>query len=141
MTQFNFVKDIYRYDYDLSGLQDPTNLGQFNVSRDLFRAWTPDNRVTDIPNLNATNLALDSNSDRYLKDASYIRLRNINFGYDFSKQVLAKSFIKGLRTFVQAENIATWSKWRGWDAESNRGADQYQYPTPKIYSLGLEIQF
>jgi TonB-linked SusC/RagA family outer membrane protein len=141
MTQFNFVKDIYRYDYDLSGLQDPTNLGQFNVSRDLFRAWTPDNRVTDIPNLNATNLALDSNSDRYLKDASYIRLRNINLGYNFSKELLAKSFIKGLRTFVQAENIVTWSKWRGWDAESNRGADQYQYPTPKIYSLGLEIQF
>lgn len=140
-TQFTFVADIDRYDYDLSGLQDPSNLGQFNVSTDLLRAWTPTNRVTDIPSLNATNLALDSFSDRNLKDASYIRLRSLTVGYDFPQRFLDQTFIKHLRIFSQAENYVTWSKWRGWDAESTRAADQYQYPTPKILSFGLEVQF
>lgn len=141
-SQFTFAAEVYRFDYDLSGLQDPTNLGTFNVSTDLLRAWTPDNRITDIPSLNATNLSLDSSSDRNLKDASYIRLRNLSFGYNVPKEFLSKSFITSLKIFTQAENYVTWSKWRGWDAESSfRGADQYQYPTPKILSFGVELQF
>lgn len=140
-TQFVFFADVYRFDYDLSGLQDPTNLGQFNVSNDLLRAWTPENRYTDIPSLNATNLSLDSFSDRNLKDASYLRLRSAQLGYNFPKQFLDATFIKNLRLYVQAENYLTFTKWRGWDAESTRGSDQYQYPTPKIASFGLEIKF
>jgi hypothetical protein len=141
-TQFNFVLDVYRFDYDLAGLQDPNKLGNFNATTDLLRAWTPANRITDIPSLNATNLSLDQDSDRNLKDASYLRLRNIAFGYSFPKEYLNKSFITSLKIFTQAENYFTWSKWRGWDAESSfRGADQYQYPTPKILTFGLEMQF
>lgn len=140
-TQFSYVADIYRMDYDLAGLQDPADIGIFNKSTDLFRAWTPDNRNTDIPSLSATNNPLDASSDRYLKDASYVRLRYATVGYDFNKQLLEKTPFTNIRAFVQGENLVTWSKWRGWDAESNRGGDQYQYPTPRIFSVGLELQF
>lgn len=140
-TQFSFVADIYRFDYDLSGTQDPTNIGVFNVSTDLLRAWTPDNRVTDIPSLNSNNLSFDSDSDRNLKDASYIRMRYVSLGYDVPKKLLNNTFLKAVKGYVQAENMVTWSKWRGWDAESPRGNDQYQYPTPKIVSVGLQVEF
>jgi TonB-linked SusC/RagA family outer membrane protein len=140
-TQFNFVTDVWRFDYDLSNLQDPSNIGQFNMSTDILRAWTVDNRVTDIPSLNAGNLGLDSSSDRNLKDASYVRLRSATIGYDFPSKFLDKTSLKSLKIYAQAENYVTWSKWRGWDAESNRGSDQYQYPTPKIISFGLTVQF
>ncbi|MNK01455.1 Ferrienterobactin receptor precursor [compost metagenome] len=140
-TQFSYVADIYRFDYDLRGLQDPGSIGTFNKSTDMLNAWTPDNRNTDIPSLFVTNSGSDQQSDRYLKDASYLRLRYATIGYDFSKALLDKSPFTGLRAFLQAENLVTWSKWRGWDAESNRGADQYQYPTPRIISVGLEVQF
>jgi TonB-linked SusC/RagA family outer membrane protein len=140
-TQFNYVADIWRIDYDLEGLQDPSDIGVFNKSTDLNRAWTPDNRVTDIPALDLTNKGSDALSDRYLKDASYLRLRYATLGYNFSKEILAKTPFKGIKAFVQGENLVTWSKWRGWDAESNRTADQYQYPTPRIVSLGVELQF
>jgi len=140
-TQFSYVADIYRYDYDLEGLQDPTDIGIFNKSTDLFNAWRPDNRNTNIPSLYLTNKALDASSDRYLKDASYVRLRYATLGYDFNKQLLEKTPFTNIRAFVQGENLLTWSKWRGWDAESNRGGDQYQYPTPRIFSVGLELQF
>jgi outer membrane receptor protein involved in Fe transport len=91
--------------------------------------------------LDASNFAIDDFSDRFLKDASYLRLRFLSIGYNFKKKVLEKTFLKGVRVFAQGENLVTWSKWRGWDAESNRAADQYQYPTPRIYTLGLEIKF
>lgn len=140
-SQFTFVADIYRFDYDLAGLLDPSSMSQFNVSTDLINAWTPTNRITDVPALKASNASLDSSSDRFLKDASYIRMRSLNLGYKFPKTFLDKTSITGLKIYAQAENYLTFTKWRGWDAESDRGADQYQYPTPKILSFGLEIQF
>lgn len=140
-TQFSYVADIYRFDYDLEGLQDPTDIGIFNKSTDLLNAWTPENRNTNIPSLYLTNKALDASSDRYLKNASYVRLRYATVGYNFNKQLLEKTPFTSVRAYVQGENLLTWSKWRGWDAESNRGGDQYQYPTPRIFSVGVELQF
>jgi TonB-linked SusC/RagA family outer membrane protein len=143
-TLFSYVADIHRLDFDLSGAQDvnANNFAQFNVSTDVLNAWTPDNTVTSMPAINAVNAnTFVSNSDRYLRDASFVRLRFITFGYNFTPELLKKTPFKNLRAFAQAENLVTWSKWRGWDAESPRFGDQYQYPTPRIVSLGLEIQF
>ncbi len=141
-TNFSYAAEVYRIDFDLSGLQSPTNnIGVFNVSADLLNAWTPENRITNIPALRATNLALQTNSDRYLTDASYVRLRFASFGYDVPKKMLEKTPFKSVKAFVQGENLVTFSKWRGWDAESPRTADQYQYPTPKIVSVGLQLEF
>ena len=140
-SQFNYVGGISRYDYDYSGLVDPANIGIFNMSNDINRAWTPDNRFTDIPRLGATNRGLEEFSNRFLKDASYLRLRFLSIGYNFSPEFLEGTFIKNLRVFAQGQNLLTWTEWRGWDAESNRSADQYQYPTPRIYNVGLELKF
>ena len=141
-TNFSFAAEVYRIDFDLQGLQNPTNnIGVFNVSADLLNAWTPTNRVTDIPSLRATNYAAQNNSDRYLVDASYVRLRFASFGYDVPKKQIEKTPFKSVRIFVQGENLVTFTKWRGWDAESPRTADQYQYPTPKLFSVGLQLEF
>jgi TonB-linked SusC/RagA family outer membrane protein len=141
-SNFSFTAKIHRIDYDLSGLVNPRgNVGTFNVSTDLLDAWTPDNRDTNIPSLKATNFASDNNSDRFLVDASYVRLRFVSFGYDVPKKMLERSPFKGFRVFMQGENLVTFSKWRGWDAESTRVADQYQYPTPKIVSAGIQLEF
>ena len=140
-TMFTFVADIYRFDYDLANLLDPDDAGNFNKSTTLLNYWTPENRVTDVPGLYATNKSLDSFSDRNLKDASYLRMRYASFGYNFSKNMLEKTPFTSIRAYVQGENYFTWTKWRGFDAESNRGADQSQYPTPKILSIGVEVQF
>jgi TonB-linked SusC/RagA family outer membrane protein len=141
-TNFSYAAKVYRIDYDLQGLQNPTNnIGIFNVSSDLLNAWTPTNTITNIPNLRADNYASQNNSDRYLVDASYVRLRFASFGYDVPKKALDRTPFKSLKVFAQGENLVTFSKWRGWDAESPRTADQYQYPTPKIVSVGLQLEF
>ncbi|MDI9257501.1 SusC/RagA family TonB-linked outer membrane protein [Flavobacterium sedimenticola] len=140
-TNFTFAQKVWRYDYDLQGLYDPTSLGQFVVSDALLNAWTPTNTNTNVPSLNATNLGNQDDSDRFLKDASYVRLRYLQVGYKVPKKFLDKTFMTGLSFYVQGENLYTWTKWEGFDAESDRSADQAQYPTPKIYTFGVDIKF
>ena len=140
-TNFTFVKDVTRFDYDLDGLYDPGQLGQFVVTDDLLNAWTPTNTNTNVPSLNASNLGAAGNSDRFLKDASYVRLRFLQVGYKVPKKFIDKTFISALSFYVQGENLYTWTKWQGFDAESFRGADQGQYPTPRIVSFGVDLKF
>ncbi len=140
-TQFSFVADVYRFDFDLSSMSDPNAIGQFPATTDLLNAWTPDNRNTSIPSLFSTNTAAEDLSDRFLVDASYLRLRFVSVGYDVPKNFLDKTFLSGARFYAQAENILTWSKWRGFDPESNAASTFGGYPTPKILSFGLDLQF
>ncbi|WP_333877239.1 SusC/RagA family TonB-linked outer membrane protein [Flavobacterium sp.] len=140
-SNFTFAQKVWRFDYDLDGLYDPTSLGQFVVTDDLLNAWTPTNTNTNVPSLTAANLGNASNSDRFLRDASYVRLRYLQVGYKVPKKFLDKTFMTGLSFYVQGENLYTWTKWQGFDAESDRAADQAQYPTPRIYTFGVDIKF
>ncbi|QXP59881.1 SusC/RagA family TonB-linked outer membrane protein [Olleya sp. HaHaR_3_96] len=135
-TQFNYVIGADRFDFNYSGFVDPSNVGSFRSSNDLTRAWTPNNRYTDIPSLTATNL--NFSGDRFLQSADYLRLRFLSFGYNFDRKVLNKMNLKTLRLFANAENFLTITGWRGDDAEGI-GATQNNYPTPKTFSIGLEL--
>jgi len=79
-TLFTFAYDVARFDNDLGNLYSVGNIGQFTVTDDLLNAWTPTNTNTDVPRLNASNLGLGDTSDRFLRDASYIRIRNVQVG-------------------------------------------------------------
>ncbi len=140
-SNFTFAQKLWRFDYDLQGLYDPTSLGQFVVTDDLLNAWTTTNTNTNVPSLTASNLGSEGDSDRNLKDASYVRLRYLQIGYRVPKKFIEKTFISNLSLYVQGENLYTWTKWQGFDAESNRAADQAQYPTPKIFTFGVDIKF
>jgi len=140
-TQFNYETGITRFDFDYSTAIDATNIGQFNLSQDLLRAWTPTNRITDIPSLTATNLNVINGglSDRFVKKADFLRLRFLQFGYNLPKDALKNTGFRNVKIFGNAENLLTFTKYRGFDPSSRFGS--LEYPTPKIISLGLEIGF
>jgi len=138
---FSYAFDVERFDYDLESLYDPNSIGQFVVSPDLLNAWTPTNTNTDVPALNASNLGLDDLSDRFLRDASYIRVRNIQVGYNVPKRFLDKTFIQSMSFTLQGENLYNFTKWKGFDPESNRREDYASYPTPKLFTFGLDVKF
>lgn len=138
---FNYVAGIYRYDYDMLGYQSPTDIGVFNVSKDLLNAWTPTNTSSNVPSLTAQNRNYQDGSDRFLVEASYLRLRNLQVGFDIPKNVLSGTFVRNMTVMLQGENLVHFSKWKGFDPESTRSADQYGYPTPRIITLGLDVQF
>ncbi|RRJ93080.1 SusC/RagA family TonB-linked outer membrane protein [Paenimyroides tangerinum] len=140
-TQFSFVQNMWRVDNDYRDFLTTADIGTFNKSRELHDSWTPTNTDAKYPSLNNTNEFYQTISDRSLRDASYVRLRYITLGYNFTAKNLAPLKLSGLRIYAQAENLITWTKWKGFDAESNRGSDFAQYPTPKTVSFGVEVQF
>jgi len=140
-ANFTFAKDIWRYDNDYFFFTQPSSVGNANMTNDYLDYWSTSNRDATFPNPNANNLYHLNDSDFYLQDASYIRMRFVTVGYNFKKSDLAFMKLSGLRVYGQAENLVTWTKWRGWDAESNRGVDLSQYPTPRTVSFGVEVQF
>ncbi len=137
-TNFTYAVGVDRYDFDYSNTIDPTAIGQFRHSTDILRAWTPTNRVTDIPALRASNLSISS--DRFIQNADYLRLRFVSLGYNFPKETLKKFKLSNLRAFINGENLLTFSGWRGYDVEGFSSASR-SYPTPKTVSVGLEIGF
>jgi TonB-linked SusC/RagA family outer membrane protein len=141
-TQFAWVKDVLRYDTALSWLNTTAYLTDNNMTADILNAWTPTNTNSNIPSLDATNfdLGLDV-SNTFLRDASYVRLRNASFGYSFNKKQLEKTFITGLKLFVQAENLYTWTSWRGLDADSGEATNLGRFPAPRTISFGLNLDF
>lgn len=140
-ASFTYAYKVYRFDWDLENLYDPGNLGQFTVAPDMINAWTPSNTSSDIPSITATNIGADDNSDRFIRDASYIRLRNLQIGYRFPAKLLKGTFIKDLSFTLQGENVFNITKWQGFDPESDRDADIYGYPTPRIYTFGVDLKF
>ena len=137
-TNFNYVIGVDRFAGNYASVINPLKIGNFRMSNDILRHWTPENTNTDIPGLKATNLTI--NSDRFLHSADYLRLRFVSFGYNFPKEIVSKFKLSEIRTFFNGENLVTISGWKGYDVEGF-GSTSRTYPTPKIISFGLEIGF
>ncbi|TAG14296.1 MAG: SusC/RagA family TonB-linked outer membrane protein [Sphingobacteriia bacterium] len=78
-----------------------------------------------------------------LENAKFLRLRNINFSYQIPpiKGSNGKTVIKGARFYVQAQNLAIWSPWRGLDPEDDNNISLNEYPNPRMFVTGIDINF
>lgn len=77
-----------------------------------------------------------------IQDASFMRLRNLRLAYRFPFQVLQQSKIfKAASIFVQAENLFTWTSWRGLDPENDRVYGRFEYPNARTYTAGINVNF
>ncbi|MCJ7932830.1 MAG: SusC/RagA family TonB-linked outer membrane protein [Chryseobacterium sp.] len=145
-TLFTFQAGVKKFDNSLYWLANPEGLGSSavgasNMTKDLLGAWTPENSNSDIPNLRATNWGYTANSDYFLKDASFLKVRSVTLGYQLRKDQLQNMPITGLRIYVQGENLYTWTKWRGFDPEPLTGTNLSLYPNPRMYTIGVKVDF
>ncbi len=122
-----------------------------------FRAdvnpWTPDNPNTDDPRIGVSNNdqgLVDnarSNTDRWLEDGSYLRLRNLQIGYTLPDAALERLSITNLRLYLTGQNLVTLTKYTGLDPDVQgngileRGVDNGNWPSSRIVSLGLNLNF
>lgn len=91
----------------------------------------------------------DRVSDAYVEDGSYIRLQNISLSYTFPKAWLKKIYINNLKLYCNLQNLYTWTKYKGYDPEVGslwgnalmNGIDYGRYPSPRIYTFGLNVTF
>ncbi len=98
-----------------------------------------------------TSSANDNNriSNRFVEDASYLRIKNISLGYTFPKKWLHRLQIEHLRLYVNVQNLCTITGYKGYDPEVGalnynvllRGVDDARYPSQRIYTFGLNFSF
>ena len=93
----------------------------------------------------------DRISDRYVEDASFIRVKNITLGYTFPKSLLKKIYVDNIRLYCNIQNLFTLTKYSGYDPEVGAstqdatgltyGVDNGRYPSPVTYSFGINLTF
>jgi len=106
--------------------------------------WTEENRNADalFPRLRKEyNHNTDPSSSFWIKDASYVKLKNLQIGYTFPTSVISKIGIQGLRLYVSGTNLFTIAPdyLKGYDPEVNM--DPTRYPSLRVYSFGLNLKF
>ncbi|WP_210464901.1 SusC/RagA family TonB-linked outer membrane protein [Rufibacter roseolus] len=144
LFSYSFGGKILNTDY--SGLMGGGSSAGYNWSTDILNRWqSPENPGNgNVPRL-GTGQSLNANarSSRFLTDASYVRMRNVTLGYTLPANVQERLRMKGLRVFVQGDNLWTWSKGlKGMDPEQSLdGITSNSFPTMKTYSVGVRASF
>ena len=99
-----------------------------------------ENRNGTIPNPlgSASNMAA---STRFLEDASYLRLKNMQIGYTLPEHITKKFYCNRLRFYVTASNLFTITKYSGYDPEVGNSIDYGNYPQSRTFTFGLNANF
>ncbi len=114
-----------------------------NIHADMMNAWTPENPNSNIPRFQLNDQYTAAQSDRFLTDASYLNLQNINVGYTLPMKWTKKFFVEKLRVYVACDNVWYWSKRQGRDPrQSFSGATSSQLYAPvRTISGGINVTF
>jgi TonB-linked SusC/RagA family outer membrane protein len=112
-----------------------SNIG-FNKRVDLLNSWQKPGDITNYQRIGTARQF----SSRDIQDASFIRLRNLQVGYNFVIKN-EKIGIRSIRFWAQGQNLYTWTKWQGFDPEESNNIAQYEFPNPRTFTMGLDINF
>jgi hypothetical protein len=121
-----------------------------NQSVTVLDRWTPDNTDTDVPravrNGSVKNVY---NSDRFVEDGSYIRLKSATLSYKVVDNSSSAKAIKNLSVYITGQNLLTFTRYSGFDPEVNAfgsssttlGVDYGTYPQSRAIIVGLNVEF
>lgn len=138
-----FFQGIGKKDYIMSGpgIQPLSDGGKGPVFKHQTDYWTEDNRDAKYPRLLDSSQASFNyeKSDFWKINAGYLRMKNLQVGYNFSNKLLRNSGFSNLRLFFSASNLFTIDSFvPGYDPETSNA---YTYPLARTYSFGLNVQF
>ncbi len=118
--------------------QDVLNTKAFGEPSNSPFRWTPDNRTNKYPSLRDGRQVRIS--DWWIEDGSFLRIQNLNVGYTFN--LPKKSFLSKVRLYVNASNLFTFTKFKGYDPEVGlNGVYSGGYPRLRKYTFGLDLTF
>ncbi|WP_159517984.1 TonB-dependent receptor [Sunxiuqinia indica] len=131
--------------YPTSNVSWPLYNGAGLTKDQLDNSWTSENPDAKYPRLSLQKRGSRinaRNSTFWLKDASYLRLKNLQIGYTIPLKLLTNIHLSKLRIYANAQNLLTFSKFKLSDPEKDILAeDIYSYPTTKIISVGCNVVF
>ena len=122
--------------------------GATNKSVDLVNAWTPENPSTTVPRVywaSTGSITNDMFSSRFLQNGAYWKIANVELGYNLPDKWF-KDVISGVRVYVSGQNLATISKYRGYNIDFAGGTftpgyNYCSYPTPMTVMFGVNLSF
>ena len=122
--------------------------GSLNKSVDLLNAWTPENTNTDVPRIAYRPTGAITNdmfSERFIQDATYLKIANIELGYNFPDRWFG-NYVNNVRLYASAQNLATLSKYKGYNVDFAGGTftpgyNYASYPTPRTIMFGVHLSF
>ena len=115
----------------------------YNFHADVLNSWTPENQSNDIPRFMFGDTYSAGSSTRFLTDASYLNVENINLGYTLPAQLTKKAHINSIRIYASAENVYYWSKRKGFDPRQSYDTttNATYYSPMRTISGGITLNF
>ena len=125
---------------------DNYNWAQFNYMDQRMDRWHGEGTSNSQPLLNTKHAINFENSEYYVENGSFFRIRNVQLGYTFDKALISKIGLKALKAYFNIQNLKTWKHNTGYTPEFGGsaiafGVDNGSYPVPAIYTFGLNITF
>ena len=138
-AQFSWVADRWMFNNDRYFEESNGLYAAYNQSkRLLYDRWKQPGDITDIPRHGVT----PQFDDRFLENASFLRLKNVTLAYAFPQRLLSKSnFFSSARIYLQGQNLLTFTGFTGLDPESSSNVYKAQYPMSRQFTLGVEVSF
>ena len=142
----NFTYQIGGKQYDGTYayfMSSPAGSTGSNYHKDLLNAWTPENTGSNIPRFQLNDQYSASTSTRFLTNASFLNIQNINVGYTLPSRWTKKMAISSLRVYMSAENVFYWSKRKGFDPRQsyNETTNATYYSPMRTISGGVTFEF
>ena len=142
----NFTYQIGGKQYDGTYayfMSSPTGSTGYNYHKDLLNAWTPENTGSNIPRFQLNDQYSASMSTRFLTNASFLNIQNINVGYTLPSRWTKKMAISSLRLYMSAENVFYWSKRKGFDPRQSydETTNAIYYSPMRTISGGVTFEF
>lgn len=138
-AQFSWVADRWMFNNDRYFEESNGLYTAYNQSkRLLYDRWKQPGDITDIPRHGVT----PQFDDRFLENASFLRLKNVTLAYAFPQRLLSKTnFFSSARIYLQGQNLLTFTGFTGLDPESSSNVYKAQYPMSRQFTLGVEVSF
>lgn len=136
---------VKRYNYTKYQMQRMDQV--FNYGKDALRAWTPQNTDTDVPRAVQGDPNKNSRvSDRFVENGDFMRLNNLQLGYNLSADACKKLGISNLRLYIGGNRLLTFTKYKGYDPSTGSTVGQIGYdyastPLSRSYMAGIKFGF
>ncbi len=143
-----FLQGTYGNDiYNASRIETEGMYKDQNQTPVVLNRWRTPGQITDIPKAtqNTDNIRASS---RWVEDGSYLRIKSVTLSYNLPTENLKQYGIRKIQPYLTAQNLYTWSKYKGFDPEVNQGLagptmgiDWGTYPQTKTFIFGLNVEF
>lgn len=135
---FQGVSKVDRYNDGMRIIDFDTR--PFNYSTRMLGAWDGEGSSNSLPRVAFEDTGISKFSTLYIEDASYLRLKNVELGYSFGNYV-KRLGVNNARIYISAQNVFTWTKYKGLDPETTDAVDRGTYPQSRSFLLGLNFNF